>query len=64
MSWASGPVTLGVLVQANFGGELTVLGTPVPAAEALAAAGITDDAEQGFGGRRGAEPPGCREIRA
>jgi D-aminopeptidase len=29
--WASGPVTLGVLVQANFGGELTVLGVPIPA---------------------------------
>ncbi len=28
---AAGPVTLGALVQANFGGELTVLGTPVPA---------------------------------
>jgi D-aminopeptidase len=32
VTWSSGPVTLGVLVQANFGGELTVLGTPVPAA--------------------------------
>jgi D-aminopeptidase len=49
VSWATGPVTLGALVQANFGGELTVLGTPVPAAEALAAAGIAD-AEQGLGG--------------
>jgi D-aminopeptidase len=29
--WATGPVTLGVLVQANFGGELTVLGVPIPA---------------------------------
>jgi D-aminopeptidase len=29
--WASGPVTLGVLVQANFTGELTVLGAPIPA---------------------------------
>jgi D-aminopeptidase len=29
--WASGPVTLGVLVQANFTGELTVLGAPMPA---------------------------------
>jgi D-aminopeptidase len=27
---AAGQVTLGVLVQANFGGELTVLGVPVP----------------------------------
>jgi D-aminopeptidase len=32
VSSAAGPVTLGVLVQANFGGELTVLGVPVPAA--------------------------------
>ena len=31
ISAATGPVTLGVLVQANFGGELTVLGVPVPA---------------------------------
>jgi D-aminopeptidase len=31
-----GPVMLGVLVQANFGGTLTVLGVPIPAAEALA----------------------------
>ncbi len=31
VSSAAGPVTLGVLVQANFGGELTVLGVPVPA---------------------------------
>jgi len=31
VSPATGPVTLGVLVQANFGGELTVLGVPVPA---------------------------------
>ena len=29
----TGPVTLGVLVQANFGGELTVLGVPCPPAE-------------------------------
>ena len=27
---STGPVTLGVLVQANFGGELTVLGVPCP----------------------------------
>jgi D-aminopeptidase len=31
VSSATGPVTLGVLVQANFSGELTVLGVPVPA---------------------------------
>jgi D-aminopeptidase len=31
VNWPSGPVTLGVLVQANFSGELTVLGVPVPA---------------------------------
>jgi len=29
--WSAGPVTLGVLVQANFSGELTVLGVPIPA---------------------------------
>jgi D-aminopeptidase len=29
----AGQVTLGVIVQANFGGELTVLGVPVPAPE-------------------------------
>jgi D-aminopeptidase len=27
---STGPITLGVLVQANFGGELTVLGVPCP----------------------------------
>jgi D-aminopeptidase len=57
ISWATGPVTLGVLVQANFGGVLTVLGTPVPAAEALAAAGITDEAEQGVEGSSGGGAP-------
>jgi D-aminopeptidase len=31
VSPATGPVTLGVLVQANFSGELAVLGVPVPA---------------------------------
>lgn len=31
------PVTVGVLLQANFSGTLTVLGVPVPAPEALAA---------------------------
>ena len=36
---AVGPVTLGVLVQANFSGELTVLGTPVPAARSAAPPG-------------------------
>jgi D-aminopeptidase len=57
VGWATGPVTLGALVQANFGGELTVLGTPVPAAEALAAARITDEEEQGFGGSSGGGAP-------
>ncbi len=33
----AGQVTLGVIVQANFGGELTVLGVPVPATERPAA---------------------------
>jgi D-aminopeptidase len=41
VSAAAGPVTLGVLVQANFSGELTVLGVPVPAS----------------GGPPGPEPP-------
>jgi D-aminopeptidase len=40
VSWATGPVTLGALVQANFGGELTVLGTAIPVAEALPTAEI------------------------
>jgi D-aminopeptidase len=30
VGWTAGPVTLGVLVQANFGRDLTVLGVPVP----------------------------------
>ncbi len=57
MPWATGPVTLGALVQVNFGGELTVLGTPIPAAEALAAAGIAPQEEQGFGGSSGGGAP-------
>jgi D-aminopeptidase len=40
---SAGPVTLGVLVQANFGRELTVLGVPIPAAEALAGLTPSDD---------------------
>ncbi len=32
-SLGAGPVTLGVLVQANFGGQLTVLGVPIPPPE-------------------------------
>ena len=55
--WATGPVTLGALVQVNFGGELTVLGTPIPAAEALAAAGIARRRSRASRGRRRAEPP-------
>jgi D-aminopeptidase len=56
VSRAAGPVTLGALVQANFGGVLTVLGTPVPVAGALAAAGITDEAAgQDFCGSPGGE---------
>jgi D-aminopeptidase len=58
VNWATGPVTIGVLVQANFGGELTVLGRPVPAAKALAAAGIPDAAEQGAAGSPRAGTPG------
>jgi len=30
VSWATGPVTVGALVQANFSGQLTVLGVPCP----------------------------------
>jgi len=44
------PATLGVLAQANFGGTLTVQGTPIAAAEALADVtlpGPRDDGERG-----------------
>jgi D-aminopeptidase len=45
---SAGPVTLGVLVQANFGSELTVLGVPIPVAQALAGnqAGANQAGEQ------------------
>ena len=38
----TGPVTLGVLVQANFGGELTVLGVPCPPPATTVAPGEQD----------------------
>ena len=41
------PMTVGALVQANFGGVLTVLGTPVPAAEALPPTARPGPAEPG-----------------
>jgi D-aminopeptidase len=41
------PVTLGALVQSNFGGTLTVLGTPLPARDVLAAAGLAEPAGPG-----------------
>jgi D-aminopeptidase len=40
---SAGPVTLGVLVQANFGRELTVLGVPIPAAQVPAGGAPADD---------------------
>jgi D-aminopeptidase len=43
---SAGPVTLGVLVQANFGNQLTVLGVPIPTAQALAG-NQPDDQPQG-----------------
>jgi D-aminopeptidase len=52
VSSAAGPVTLGVLVQANFGGELTVLGVPVPAA------GRQPASVPSSNGPPGNEPPG------
>jgi D-aminopeptidase len=53
-TWASGRVALGALVQANFGGELTVLGTPIPVADALAAAGIAGEPDEEL---QSEEPP-------
>jgi len=44
--WAAVPVTLGVLVQANFGNELTVLGVPILPAGALAADGALADSHR------------------
>ena len=44
-------VTIGALVQTNFGGTLTVLGVPLPARQTLSAAGITEDS--GAGGQAG-----------
>ena len=45
---STGPVTLGVLVQANFGGELTVLGVPCPP-PAMTAAPVDQDEGQHAG---------------
>jgi D-aminopeptidase len=45
---STGPVTLGVLVQANFGGELTVLGVPCPP-PAMTAAPRDQDHDQHAG---------------
>ncbi len=45
----AGPVTLGALVQANFGGTLTVLGVPVPA----------DSSEAGPAAEAGAQGNSC-----
>jgi D-aminopeptidase len=52
-------VTIGALVQANFGGTLTMLGVPVPAREVLAAAGLADPPPGAPGGASGAGAPGA-----
>jgi D-aminopeptidase len=52
VSLTTGTVTLGVLVQANFGGTLTVLGVPVPATRAPAE---TISTETGLAGEQAAE---------
>ncbi len=49
---STGPVTLGVIVQANFGGELTVLGVPCPPPA------VPDPDPPGPGLRAPAEPEG------
>lgn len=46
-------VTIGALVQTNFGGTLTVLGVPLPARQTLSAAGITEDSGPGGAGPQG-----------
>ncbi len=48
-------VTIGALVQTNFGGTLTVLGVPLPARQTLSAAGITEDRGAGQADRRAQE---------
>jgi D-aminopeptidase len=55
---ASRPVTIGVLVQANFGGMLTVLGVPVPPdpEQAARTAGGPAAREQAAGQQRPGEP--------
>jgi D-aminopeptidase len=55
---ASRPVTIGVLVQANFGGTLTVLGVPVPPdpEQAARTAGGPAAREQAAGQQRPGEP--------
>jgi D-aminopeptidase len=58
VSLTAGPATLGVLVQANFGGVLTVLGVPVPAAQATAGTGP----EAAGVHRAGPEPAGLEHT--
>jgi D-aminopeptidase len=53
VSWATGPVTLGALVQANFTGQLTVLGVPCPLPPELE----TPEPKQGLGGSSGGGAP-------
>jgi D-aminopeptidase len=50
---ATGPLTLGALVQANFTGQLTVLGVPCPLPPELE----LPEPEQGFGGSSGGGAP-------
>jgi len=52
------PVTIGVLVQANFGGTLTVLGVPVPPEPEQAGHGAGEQGEQGEPGEPTADEPG------
>ncbi len=56
------PVTIGVLVQANFGGTLTVLGVPVPPGREQAGLNAGEQDDQGTGkaatGEQGAGEPG------
>jgi len=56
---SGGPVTIGVLVQANFGGTLTVLGVPIPPGPEQAG---QDGRDAGEPGERDVGEPGERDV--
>jgi D-aminopeptidase len=55
------PVTIGVLVQANFGGTLTVLGVPVPPGPERGGRAAGEQGDQAAGGQQGEQAAGGQQ---